>query len=232
MVTGPARLGILMLDTRFPRIPGDVGNPASWDFPVRYKVVPGATPQAVVREDPEPFVQAFVKAGKTLIAEGCTGIATTCGFLALIRPRLAATLGVPVAASALEQAAQIRATLAPHRHLGILTISAESLTAAHLEAALVPADTVIKGVDQSQFARCILGNTPRLDVAASRRELVDACKSLCAHHPDTGAILLECTNMVPYAPDIGTATGLPIYSIHSYLRWFHDSLAPARFPDA
>ena len=101
------KLGILMLDTAFPRILGDVGNAETWPFAVRYGVVKGATPQAIVCEDIEPFVQAFIEEGQRLVALGCTGIATTCGFLSLIRPRLVEALGVPVAASALEQAGQI-----------------------------------------------------------------------------------------------------------------------------
>jgi hypothetical protein len=36
-------LGVLMLDTRFPRPRGDVGNATTWPFPVRYKIVNGAT---------------------------------------------------------------------------------------------------------------------------------------------------------------------------------------------
>lgn len=230
MTANAAKLGILMLDTQFPRIPGDVGNPATWPFPVRYSVVAGATPQAIVREDPEPFVEAFIRASAELVAEGCTGIATTCGFLALIRPRLAARLGVPVAASALEQAAQIRAMLGPDDRLGILTISRESLTPAHLAAAAVPQDTVIRGVEDSRFAHSILGNLTTLDVEAARVELVQACVAMCEDRPEIRAILLECTNMVPYAPDIAAATGRPVHSIYSYLMWFHEGLAPARFP--
>ena len=37
-----AAVGILMLEARFPRIPGDVGNAATWPFPVLYKVIRGA----------------------------------------------------------------------------------------------------------------------------------------------------------------------------------------------
>ena len=224
-----AKLGILMLDTRFPRIPGDVGNPATWPFEVEYAVIPGATPQAIVCEDTAPFVEAFVAEGARLVARGCAGIATTCGFLALIRPQLAARLGVPVAASALEQAAQIRAMLAPDRRLGILTISKPSLTPAHLTAAGVPPDSHVVGVESTGFGRTILRDETRLDVEAARAELVVAGRRLIEEAPDTGAILLECTNMVPYAADIAAACRLPVYSIQTYLTWFHQGLSPRRF---
>ena len=192
-----ARLGILMLDTRFPRILGDVGHAGSWDFPVRYAVVPGATPEAIVCDDIDPFVQAFIAVGRDLIAEGCTGIATTCGFLALIRPRLAEALGVPVAASALEQAGQIAACLPPGQRVGILTISAVTLSTAHLRAAGVPEGSPVVGMEGSGFARTILGNLPDLDVAQAQAEMVQAAQRLVEAHADVGAILLECTIMVP-----------------------------------
>lgn len=224
-----SRLGILMLDTQFPRIPGDVGNALTWPFPVSFKVVKGATPQAIVCDDMEPFVQAFIAAGCELVAEGCTGIATTCGFLALIRPRLAQALGVPVAASSLEQAGMIRAMLARDQKVGILTISAASLSRAHLAAAGVPKDSVLRGVDDSAFADSILNNLPELDVPAARSSMTSTCVEMTDQHPDIGAILLECTNMVPYARDIAQATGWPVYSIYTYLMWFHASLTPEHF---
>lgn len=224
-----ARLGILMLDTKFPRILGDVGNSESWQFPVRYAVVPSATPDAIVCDDMEPFVQAFIGAGQELVAAGCTGITTTCGFLGLIRPRLTAALGVPVAASALEQVAQVQAMLPPDQVVGILTISAATLKPAHLEAAGVPKQCPIQGTDGSSFSKSILGNFPTLDVDAARRDLVYAAQELIAANPHVGAIVLECTNMVPYAPDITHATGRPVYSIYTYLNWFHAGLKPRHF---
>ena len=224
-----ALLGILMLDTQFPRILGDVGNADSWQFPVRYGVVAGATPDAIVCSDMEPFVEAFVAEGRALIAKGCTGIATTCGFLALIRPRLSAALGVPVAASALEQAGQVQAMLPAGKTVGVLTISAASLTPAHLKVAGVPTGAPVRGLDGSAFATSILGNKTTLDVDRARQELVSAAHSLITDAPQVGAILLECTNMVPYAADIARATGRPIYSIYTYLTWFHAGLMPRPF---
>jgi len=41
--------------------------------------------------------------------------------------------------------------------------------------------------------------------------------------------VLECTNMVPYAADIRAATGLPVFSIETFVTWFHAGLVPRRF---
>ena len=53
-------LGIVLLDTSFPRIPGDVGNAASYDFPIRLKTIAGATVQRVVFEADLTLLGAFI----------------------------------------------------------------------------------------------------------------------------------------------------------------------------
>ncbi|MEP5091559.1 MAG: aspartate/glutamate racemase family protein, partial [Paracoccaceae bacterium] len=98
-----ATLGILMLETRFPRVPGDMGNALTWPFPVQYRVVRGASPKKVVLDDPTALLDIFVKAGRDLVQSGCDGITTNCGFLALLQDELTASLDVPVASSSLMQ---------------------------------------------------------------------------------------------------------------------------------
>ncbi|MEO0487333.1 MAG: aspartate/glutamate racemase family protein [Pseudomonadota bacterium] len=203
-------IGILMLDTVFPRVKGDIGNPESFGFPVRYAVVPGATPQAIVCEDLRPWVDAFIAAGQGLVAGGCTGLTTTCGFLTLLREEVAEACGVPVVSSALEL---VPGLLAAGEVPGILTISAASLSAAHLAAGGVPEGTPVQGVDGGTFARAILGNEPALDLAASERELVAGAERLCADHPEVTVIVLECTNMPPHQAAIEAATGRQVVSI-------------------
>lgn len=225
-----AAVGILMLETQFPRIPGDIGNALSWPFPVQYKVVLGATPDSVVRGDPTTRLADFIAAGRELVALGCDGIATNCGFLALLQAEMAAALGVPVATSALMQAPLIAATLPPGRHVAILTISAATLSPQHLAAAAVAPDTPVVGTNpDGAFTSGILGDARSIDFAACRQDMLDAAADLVAQYPRTGAILLECTNMVPYAADVRAHTGLPVFSIHSYISWFQAGLLPRTF---
>jgi hypothetical protein len=146
-----------------------------------------------------------------------------------MRPRLRQALGVPVAASALEQGRQVADMLPPGSRVGVLTISANTLGMAHLAAAGLQDNTPLQGMEGSAFARSILGNEITLDVEEARHEMVAAGKELIRNNGDVGAIILECTNMAPYARDIARATGRPVYSIHTYLTWFHAGLVPAEF---
>jgi Asp/Glu/hydantoin racemase len=225
-----ARLGILMLETRFPRIPGDMGNAATWPFPVLYKVVKGASPKRVVEEKAEGLLDAFVAAAKELVGLGADGITTTCGFLSLYQRELAAQVGVPVATSSLMQAPMIQSVLAPGKRVGIVTISAASLTPQHLAAAGVDPDTPFTGTDGGrEFSRAILGDEAMLDVAAAERDIIDAGQALVERNPGIGAVLLECTNMAPYARALRQHLGLPVYDIYSFVTWFHAGLSPRDF---
>src|SRR5215217_2386040 len=94
-------LGILALDTAFPRIPGDVGCAATFDFPVRYATVEGADPDAVVHRASDSALPRFVRAARKLVEDGCIGITTTCGFLVRWQRDLAAAVEVPVLTSSL-----------------------------------------------------------------------------------------------------------------------------------
>ncbi|MBI1775393.1 MAG: aspartate/glutamate racemase family protein [Proteobacteria bacterium] len=225
-----ARIGILMLEARFPRIPGDMGNATTWPFPVLYKVVRGASPDRVVRQRAEGLLEDFLAAARELVADGADGITTNCGFLSLYQRELAASVGVPVATSSLMQAPFIQSLLPPGKRVGIVTISKASLTEAHLDAAGVARDTPVAGTDGGrEFTRALLGNEPELDVAAAEADIFEAGDALVASRPDVGAVLLECTNMAPYARALAARLRRPVFDIYSFITWFHAGLVPRDF---
>ena len=225
-----AAVGILMLDARFPRIPGDIGNAATWPFPVLYRVVRDATPDRVVRRGADGLLQAFIAAAQDLIRDGADGITTNCGFLALFQDDLADAVSVPVATSALMQVAMVNRLLPRGRRAGILTISGSTLTEQHLLKAAVPPGTPIGTTEGGrEFTEAILGDHLELDVDAAREDNIDAARALVAGHADLGALVLECTNMVPYAADIRRAIGLPVFTMESFVGWFQSGLSPRNF---
>lgn len=225
-----ATIGILMLEARFPRIPGDMGNARTWPFPVLYKVVRGASPDKVVMHKAEGLLDDFINAAKELVADGADGITTNCGFLSLFQSELSNAVGVPVAASSLMQVSMVQNLLPPGKRVGIITISKNTLSPEHLKEAGVAADTPIVGTDGGrEFTRVITKDEAVLDPALARLDLLDAAKDLTETYPEVGAIVLECTNMPPYAADIRKATGLPVFSILNFIEWFEASLTPKAF---
>jgi Asp/Glu/hydantoin racemase len=109
-------------------------------------------------------------------------------------------------------------------------VSAGTLTSEHLTAAGVAADTPVAGTDEGrEFTRAILGNAPTLDVAAAEQDVIEAGEALVRRHPQVGAVLLECTNMAPYASALRDHLGIPVFDIVSFITWFHAGLKPRAF---
>jgi len=226
MSEGRGPLGILMLDTRFPRIVGDIGNAASFDFPVIFRRMEGIGSADAVSAHPDrPRVLAALRANaEALAAQGAVGLSTSCGFLALYQDELAAVSPVPVATSAL---LHIRALKG--RRVGVITASAGNLTAAHFAAVGAPADTPFVGLpEDSSFAGTFLRNGLTLDREQVEREVVAAGRDLVARHPGVDTVVLECTNLPPYKPALERALGLPVLDVLDLLRGFYAGLGSSR----
>jgi aspartate/glutamate racemase len=226
-----APLGILMLEARFPRVPGDMGNGTTWPFPVLYRVVSGASPEKVVLKGAAGLLPDFIDAAKDLVRLGAEAITTNCGFLSLFQKEIAAAVGVPVATSSLMQVPWVQATLPPGKRVGLVTVSGSTLTPAHLEGAGVPLDTPLVGTEHGKefFRVLIKAEKDDIDIVQAERDVVEAGMQLVARNPDVGAIVLECTNMPPYAAALQAEVGLPVYDIYSMITWFHAGLRPRRF---
>ena len=212
-------LGVLTLDTRFPRLPGDIGNPASFGFPALTRVVRGARPdqavQSAAAQRAADLFAPFCAAMRDLESMGASAITTSCGFLVLLQDRLQAAAKVPVVTSSLLFLPEL---LASRPRVGVLTISAQHLGEEFLAAAGVPEarmrDVIVEGVaPDGEFARTFLGNRSVLDVVQARRDVVDAARRLCAREPSLTDIVLECTNMPPFAGAVVQATGLRCRSL-------------------
>lgn len=211
-----------MLDTRFPRIVGDIGNPASFDFPVIFRTMTGIGPDDAVAAHPDrPRVLAALKANAEALAEeGAIGLSTSCGFLALYQKELEELSPVPVATSALLVIKELTG-----KRVGVLTASAKNLTPAHLEAVGAPGDTPVEGLPaDGAFAATFLRNGLMLDRDAVERETVQAARSLIARHPEVDAIVLECTNLPPYKAALQRALGVQVLDVLDLLRDFRERL--------
>ncbi len=213
-------LGVLMLDTAFPRILGDAGNAASYPFPVRISIVDGAGALDIVKPGGpnDDLLEGFIEAARQLEEEGAIGLISTCGFLVHFQSRLAQAVNVPIIMSGLSLFPLLRSAVG-NRPIGVLTASTASLTSGALDAAQIDPDQVhVAGFEGCPaFADTILTSeaTPSqaFDAEAIEAYAVQNARKLIGQYPNIGCILLECGNLPPYAPAIRDATGLPVFSI-------------------
>jgi aspartate/glutamate racemase len=221
-------VGILMLDTQFPRIPGDMGNAATFDFPVLYHRVRGASPDRVVRHGQQELLPAFIEGAQALEREGVRAVTTNCGFLAKFQAAVAASVSIPVFTSSLMLVPLVHRMLPPGKAVGIMTVDASSLRPEHFTGAGIGKDiqTVVSGMEtEKEFTRVLLDDQLELDVEAARQEHLTVAQRMLKAHPEIGAIVLECTNMPPYRADIQAATGLPVFDITTLVRMVHDAVS-------
>ena len=226
-------VGILMLDTHFPRIPGDMGNAATFDFPVLYHRVRGASPDRVVRHGQRELLPAFIDGARALEREGVRAVTTNCGFLAMFQSEVAAAVSIPVFTSSLMLVPLVHRMLPPGKAVGIMTVDASSLRPDHFTGAGITKDvpTVIAGLEtEKEFTRVLLDNQLELDIDIARQEHLAVSRRMVEAHPEIGAIVLECTNMPPYRADIQAATGLPVFDITTLVRMVHDAVSQGLAP--
>jgi hypothetical protein len=229
MSASPRALGVIMLDTAFQRSPGDVGHPASWPFPVKFRRVDGASVALVVRAGSDGLVDDFIATGRELVAEGCSAIVTSCGFMARHQRRLAGAFGVPVAASSLMQLPMVEMALGAGLRPGVITYDAENLSPDVFTACGADPFVPVRGVPPGgAFHALIEGGAP-YDRAALEAELLAVARGLVADHPSVGAVVLECTNMPPFARAVSSALALPVFDILTLGEWLFTSTAPRTF---
>lgn len=207
-------LGVLMLETRFERILGDIGNPDSFDFPVVHREVRGANPTRVVHDQDEGLVELFAAAAMDLVDDGVTAITTSCGFLAKFQDPLAARIPVPFAASALHYLTTLvdgGTSIGSRPRVGVITADARTLRADVLPPNGIAPEAILGLEDSPAFRSAIINQTTHLDAAAIEREVTGVAQLLVDKHPDLDAVILECTNLPPYRSALTSVLAVPIY---------------------
>lgn len=210
-------IGILMNESSFPRVPGEMGNAWTWDFPVRYRVVKGARFEKVVDGGlpEEELLQPYIEAAKELEAEGVRAITTNCGFVALYQEKIKEHISIPIFASSLLQIPLVYELLPKGQIVGVMTVDSSKLTPQHFAcagAADIP--KVVYGMqDEEEFTHFMREDRREVDTEKCRQDHIRVAVRMIREHPEVGAIVLECTNMPPWSKDVQEVTGRPVFDI-------------------
>lgn len=229
---GQVSIGVLCLETHFTKVPGHIRNPSTFDFPVVYKVVSNATPARMVVQADETLLQPFVEAARELEWEGVAAITGSCGFLVLFQKQLADAVHIPVFVSSLIQVPMVHRMLRSDEKVGLLVARKSTLTARHLEAVGAEAVPIcVAGMDRRrEFCEVILEQKrTELDVARLEQEVLEEVEQLARENPDMGALVVECTDLPPFAQAIQKRIKKPVFDIVTLTNMLYQSLTRTRY---
>lgn len=218
-----ALVGVLILNTNFPRLPGDIGNPVTFRYPVKYITVQSATPAniTVATELPESLQSDFCDAARQLIDLEVSVITTSCGFLTPMQEQLSKLSTVPVICSALSLMPLLATVHGGSEYLGVLTFNRDTLNQNHIRDVIPGA---IEGLRADDSLRSVISrDLPDIDREQAQTEVLTAATRLLNQKPAIRAIVLECTNLSPYKNAIRQSTGLPVYDVVDAVHWLIES---------
>jgi len=217
---------MLHIAAPFPVVPGNPVNATTFDFPVLYGEVRGLTGAEVISGDPGGAAK-LVEAAKALEAAGVCAIAGACGSFANFQQELRAALNVPVFASVMTLAPQILSSLPPSKSLGIVFADAGAFTDRVRAQCGIAPDAPIHVTDVCEhdgFAR-LIGGASDFDEMDFVEYFDQRMHSFIDAHPDIGAIVIQCNELIPYAWSIQRRADVPVFDVAGLVRWLHASCA-------
>jgi len=220
-------VGILHIDdVYYPLVPGNVVNACTYDFPVKMKAVPDLDIPGLLSGDPE-LGEPIVRAAVELEKEGIRAISGACGFFGFFQKQVAKAVEVPVCLSSLVQAGWIKTTLKPGQRIGVLTADLASVNDRLLESCSIeePELLIIKDLRHGPHFSAILEGRGSFNNGEVKKEVTSAAVELVKENSDVGALLLECSDMPPYAAYVQRAVGLPVFDFITMIRWLHYATA-------
>lgn len=224
-------IGVLCLESMFPKPRGHVRNPRTYDFPVVCSVVKGVDIPKLLFDPPPGLLQPFIDAAKQLEKDGVAAITGSCGFLARFQAELSAAVQIPVFVSSLLQLPIIRLMHGASANIGILTASAKALTIDHFKnAASDINDFTIRGMEgYSEFWETIIeGKRNDFDMGKLEKEICHSAEEV-ATKSNLNALLLECTDLSAFSHQIQETTGIPVYDINSLVEYVAYSVCRKRY---
>ncbi len=220
-------IGIISLDTNFPRLLGDIGNPASFRSPTKYIRVRSATVNSVVSSSGvnDQLLAALICAARQLEKSNVNVIGTSCGFLSCVQKNIQTVVSVPFISSSLVLMPILRSLFGLETKIGILTFDASRLSELHLNGESRQ-NIHIHGLEPTgELYQCVANDRSAMDEISAEKDVMQLARDCVATHPNIELLVLECTNLSPWKNQLRSQFNLPVFDLVDALEWVNSAYA-------
>lgn len=227
--TTPARytagfaIGIIAVHLIYPKLPGNVANATTYPFPVLYREVNFEIERLF--EGDLSIKDEIIRAAKELEQQGVRAIIGACGYFAHFQQDVKEAVDVPVFLSSLCQLPIIKTGISEKKKIAILAASGDNITDELLKK--IGADSsrlIVENIGGLESFSAIRYGKTELDNGRLTKDLCKVAVDLQEREPDIGAILLECSDLPPYAKQIQAVTGLPVFDFNTMIDMIYHSV--------
>lgn len=226
--TAGISVGILCIEGVTALWPGNVQNATSFDFPVTYHVLKDVTfPQIACGDD--SVTPRIVAAARALEQQGVRAVVGACGSLGHYQRAVADAVSVPVYMSILTQVPFVLQSLPANRRLLVVFASTDAYTDKVKVQCGIPADARVVPVGLMALPEFMAMLQPEAELDFGR--MAEALGNEIATHIDDsiGALLLQCSDLPPFAAYFQSRFRLPVYDMTGLVTWLHHAVVRRDF---
>lgn len=216
-------IGIIAIDLGYVKLPGNVANATTFDFPVLYEIVSFEIEDLF--EGKAEILEVILDAARNLEKKGVRAIVGACGYFNHFQEQIKEAVTVPVFMSSVLQIPLIKMGLKSHQKIAILVADKEGADRAFFAKANVDIDDcIVQDIGSLESFAPIRYVKPYLDNETLKKDLINVVNDLYKEHPEIGAVLLECSDLPPYAASIHATTGLPVFDFITLINWVYSAV--------
>jgi len=216
-------VGILCLPGVSALIPGNVQNAGTFNFPVLYKVLEDVRFEQIANGD--RAVEAAIVAGaEELVVNGVKAVVGACGSLGHYQSAVANAVGVPVFMSILTQVPFILQSLGNNQKLAAVFASTQTFTPLiQHECGIDDLGRIVSvGLMECPSFSGMTEPEKEFDGDALLAEMIARIESVM--DDSVGALLLQCSDLPPFAAELQQYFGLPVYDMTGLISWLQSAV--------
>jgi aspartate/glutamate racemase len=199
---------------------------------VLYGVVDELRTDRLIAEADRALAEPIIREARALEQTGVAAITADCGYMALFQRDVASAVNIPVFLSSLMQIPFIYSILPRGKKVGVVVgdgryVRKELLSNVGIDASVPLAIAGLQ--DQPAFRSAMFEEKGALDTDAIEREVVEVARGLVQANPDVGALLLECSDLPPYAAAVQEALRLPVFDFITMINYVYSALTQSRY---
>ena len=147
---------------------------------------------------------------------------------------LAEAVNIPVFTSSILQVPFVQTIIGKNHSVGIITANKGSLTREHMRACNITDESnlYVVGLEDCREWRKIFDEPDEpFDMEAVSEEILGAIAKGIEEHPDTAFIVLECTDLPPYAKQIRERFHVPVLDVNTMIGYMAYAIGQMKMYD-